>query len=60
MTKTKKAFDNPIGYQMLFCFKTVGITRFELATPRPPDECATGLRYIPLFVTRYWLIRADE
>ena len=25
------------------------MTRFELATPRPPDECATGLRYIPRF-----------
>ena len=23
------------------------MTRFELATPRPPDVCATGLRYIP-------------
>ncbi len=27
----------------------VGMTRFELATPRPPDVCATGLRYIPKF-----------
>ena len=26
------------------------MTRFELATPRPPDVCATGLRYIPLQV----------
>jgi hypothetical protein len=25
----------------------VGTTRFELATPRPPDVCATGLRYVP-------------
>jgi dihydroorotase len=25
------------------------MTRFELATPRPPDVCATGLRYIPNF-----------
>ncbi len=25
----------------------VGMTRFELATSRPPDERATGLRYIP-------------
>ena len=25
----------------------VGRTRFELATPRPPDVCATGLRYRP-------------
>ncbi len=28
-------------------FDLVGMTRFELATPRPPDVCATGLRYIP-------------
>jgi hypothetical protein len=28
-------------------FFLVGMTRFELATPRPPDVCATGLRYIP-------------
>jgi hypothetical protein len=27
----------------------VGMTRFELATPRPPDVCATGLRYIPKY-----------
>ncbi len=26
----------------------VGTTRFELATTRPPDVCATGLRYVPL------------
>lgn len=25
------------------------MTRFELATPRPPDVCATGLRYIPKY-----------
>ncbi len=25
----------------------VGMTGFEPATPRPPAECATGLRYIP-------------
>ncbi len=31
-------------------FFTVGMTRFELATPRPPDVCATGLRYIPKFI----------
>jgi site-specific DNA recombinase len=31
----------------LSCY--VGMTRFELATPRPPDVCATGLRYIPNF-----------
>ena len=26
----------------------VGRTRFELATPRPPAWCATGLRYRPI------------
>ena len=26
----------------------VGTTRFELATTRPPDVCATGLRYVPI------------
>lgn len=28
----------------------VGVTRFELATPRPPDGYATRLRYTPNFV----------
>ena len=28
-------------------FQSVGVTRFELATPRPPDEYATKLRYTP-------------
>jgi hypothetical protein len=28
-------------------FSFVGVTRFELATPRPPDECATRLRHTP-------------
>lgn len=31
----------------------VGMTRFELATPRPPDVCATGLRYIPKLLQIY-------
>lgn len=26
----------------------VGMTRFELATPRPPAVCATRLRHIPI------------
>jgi hypothetical protein len=26
----------------------VGMTRFELAAPRPPGVCATGLRHIPI------------
>jgi hypothetical protein len=30
-----------------FIYITVGTTRFELATPRPPAWCATGLRYVP-------------
>ncbi len=33
--------------QLRFVIGLVGMTRFELATPRPPDVCATGLRYIP-------------
>ena len=28
----------------------VGTERVELATPRPPGECATGLRYAPTFL----------
>ena len=28
----------------------VGMTGFEPATSRPPDERATGLRYIPFFL----------
>ena len=28
-------------------YSVVGMTRLELATPRPPDVCATKLRYIP-------------
>ena len=30
----------------------VGMTGFEPATSRPPDERATGLRYIPMFLLR--------
>lgn len=33
-------------YIILNC-SLVGMTGFEPATPRPPDVCATGLRYIP-------------
>ena len=38
------------------------MTRFELATPRPPDVCATGLRYIPkkLLVNSYKSILNDK
>ena len=52
---------------MTFESQLVGMTRFELATPRPPDVCATGLRYIPNFTkqshfrgmrySRYWGVR---
>ncbi len=28
-------------------FEQVGATGFEPATPRPPAECATGLRHAP-------------
>ena len=31
-------------------FIIVGVTRFELATPRPPDGYATRLRYTPNLV----------
>ena len=31
-------------------FLVVGVTRFELATPRPPDGYATRLRYTPNFL----------
>ncbi len=34
----------------MFCgLCLVGVTRFELATPRPPDGYATRLRYTPNF-----------
>ncbi len=29
-------------------FFIVGTTGFEPATTRPPDVCATGLRYVPI------------
>ena len=35
-------------YRSTSLFYMVGMTRLELATPRPPDVCATKLRYIPL------------
>ncbi len=35
----------------------VGMTRLELATPRPPDVCATKLRYIPM--QRYYYSMQD-
>ena len=31
-------------------FDLVGMTGFEPATSRPPDERATGLRYIPILL----------
>ena len=33
-----------MGYRFLM----VGMAGFEPAAPRPPDECATRLRYIPI------------
>ena len=46
--KTKKPVNTEF-YEPLYSVEPlkVGMTRFELATPRPPDVCATGLRYIP-------------
>ncbi len=38
----------------------VGMTRFELATPRPPDVCATGLRYIPNCTSFYRTAKVIE
>lgn len=35
----------------------VGMTRFELATPRPPDVYATRLRYIPNDVFKTVLLK---
>ena len=35
-------------------FHFVGVTRFELATPRPPDEYATRLRHTP----KKWTLNA--
>ena len=35
---------------ILQAFFVVGMTRFELATTRPPDVYSTGLSYIPLFL----------
>ena len=41
---------NKVGYKKISTkveiFK-VGTTGFEPATTRPPDVCATGLRYVP-------------
>ena len=42
---------NEKGAKLLFnSFIFVGMTRFELATPRPPDEYATRLRHIPIYI----------
>ena len=48
MPKSKKPVNTEF-YELLLLkeINLVGMTRFELATPRPPDVCATGLRYIP-------------
>ena len=48
MGKIKKPVNTEF-YGPLVPFETpfVGTTRFELATPRPPAWCATGLRYVP-------------
>ncbi len=44
----KKPGNNTVyGPFVRFIRFMVGTTRFELATPRPPDVCATGLRYVP-------------
>ena len=38
---------------MRWAFYLVGMARFELTTPCTPCKCATGLRYIPIFLR--WL-----
>ncbi len=37
----------------------VGVTGFEPATSRPPDERATELRYTPSKCERYWIRTSD-
>ena|GEM_PF-6068205 len=44
--KTKKSHSQKIVSGR---YSSVGMTRFELATPCTPCKCATGLRYIPLY-----------
>ena len=55
---TKKQKSN-LEEDCLFGSK-VGMTRFELATPRPPDVCATGLRYIPNFWSAAKIVENSE
>ena len=38
----------PVNIVFTGIFNLVGMTRFELATTRPPDAYSTGLSYIPL------------
>ena len=32
--------------------KNLGTARFELATPRTPSVCATGLRHVPILINQ--------
>ena len=41
----KEKHQKSIDFQCFY--KSVGVTRFELATTRPPDAYSTGLSYIP-------------
>ena len=45
----EKTSDNACFRLIIKGFTLVGVTRFELATPRPPDGYATRLRYTPNF-----------
>ena len=47
---TKINPDNLYNFKIIRVFNLVGVTRFELATPRPPDGYATKLRYTPDFM----------
>ena len=46
MLINEKTLCNYLNYKG-FMKKNVGVTGFEPATSRPPDERATGLRYTP-------------
>ena len=45
---------------MLASISLVGMTGFEPATTRPPDEYATGLRHIPILESGVYWIRTND
>ena len=46
LLKLIKPLNGKTSAMLRFLF--VGTTGFEPATTRPPDVCATGLRYVPI------------